>query len=151
MRPEDPLVFPHDYPPLGGWKRFFIGVRWLGPDTSFFKELRSAQAARSLALMDAWGGGERQALAMRIGVVFASHCRWPTPFFLPDDNAAVIAGGPRFESIEGGEVESAILAIEAIAGVTMDRAFWVTASKSTLGQIVDQLQAVQTASRTTSA
>ena len=60
------LVFPEHFPPATRWKKFFIGVRWLGPDLSFFKDLKAQQAARSADSMHAWGGGMRQQIAETI-------------------------------------------------------------------------------------
>ena len=139
MLPGEPLKYPSDFPPTGGWKRFFLGVRGLGPDLSFFKDLRSAQAARSLVLMDMWGGGDRQALALHVSAAFATQCRWPTPYFLPNDNVSTIAGGPKFGWLDDTDVWAAICAVEEIADVKMGDSFWENSGESTLGQLVDQL------------
>ena len=141
MQPGEPLQYPHDFPPTRGWKRFFMGVRWLGPDLSFFKELRSAQAARSLALMEIWGGGERQALASHVGAAFSAQCRWSTPYFLPNDSVSTVAGGPSFGWLDNTDVRAAIGAIEETADVKMGDSFWEASGESTMEQLVDQLLA----------
>ena len=139
MQPSEPLQYPHDFPPAGGRKRFFLGVRWLGPDLSFFKGLRAAQAARTLVLMDIWGGGERQALATLVGGAFSAHCRWPTSYFLPNDSVSTIAGGPSFGWLDDTDVRDAIGAIEEIADVKMGDSFWESSGETTLGHLVDRL------------
>jgi hypothetical protein len=50
----DPLVFPPHFPPTTRWKRFFQGVRWLGPDLTFFKMLKRQQANRLQNQMEVW-------------------------------------------------------------------------------------------------
>ena len=120
MHPDEPLRYPSHYPPTGRWKRFFIGVRWIGPDLSFFKILRSNQASRTSSSMDAWGGGDRQVLAAAVGVVLSRHCRWPAPYFLPGDSLLVITGGPSFAAIDDADIEDAIGAMEEIAHVKLE-------------------------------
>jgi hypothetical protein len=142
MRSEDPLQYPPHYPPTDRWQRFFIGVRWLGPDLSFFKQLSAQQKARTSELLVQWGGGTRQQVANKISAILARRFRWSSIYFLPGDNVGVIAGGPRFDSIDGGlDVEEAIDEIEEGLGITMPKAFWQGAGSSTLGEIVDQLLA----------
>ena len=147
MLPSEPLQYPPHFPPDGKWKCFFIGVRWLGPDTSFFSDLRAAQNARSLESKRLWGGGERQALAVAMGEMFATYCRWPTPYFLPDDHVAVIAGGASFGWLDHTDVDEAIGAVEEIVGTKMTPAFWKAAGSGTLGQLVDQLVAAASPDR----
>src|SRR6185437_2757811 len=137
MHPSEPLQYPTHFPPTGRWKRFFIGVRWLGPDTSFFSNLRAAQNARSLESMSVWGGVDRQALASALGLVFAKHCNWPSPYFLPEDNVSVIAGGSTFGWLHETDIGEAISAIEEIVGAKMAPAFWEASGSDTLGQLVD--------------
>src|SRR5881392_3480618 len=96
MRAEDPLRYPPNFPPTNKWDRFFLGVRWLGPDTSFFKKLRQSQSARTADVLSRWGGGKRQDVATLVGAAFSTYLQWPTPFFLPDDDLAVISNGPNF-------------------------------------------------------
>jgi hypothetical protein len=139
--PDEPLRYPAHYPPTNRWQRFFIGVRWLGPDLSFFKDLRSAQASRTRETIDAWGGHDRQLLATEVGIALAMQCGWPTPFFVPDDHIAVIVGGPMFAATDVTDVSNAIGAMEEIADVKMGAAFWEASGSSTLGDLVDQLLA----------
>ena len=139
MHPDEPLKYPSHYPPTGRWKRFFIGVRWIGPDLSFFKILRSTQASRTSSSLNAWGGGDRQALAAAVGVVFSWHCRWPTPYFLPGDMLSVVLGGPGFAAIDDADIEDAIGAVEETAGVKLGATFWDPCGSSTVGTLVDQL------------
>ena len=139
MTAHPPLRYPPDYPPTTRWKRFFLGVPWLGPDLRFFRALHATQAARTAASMAAWGGGVRQALAEAVGAIFAEHCAWPTPWFLPDDDVAVIADGPGVGWFEDPDRGAAIKAIEALVGTRRPDAFWTSAGSATLGALVDQL------------
>ena len=140
MSSDKPLQYPSHYPPMDRWQRFFIGVRWLGPDLSFFKELAAQQRSRSPDLLDSWGGGERQLIAAQIGAILARRLGWPTPYFLPADNLVVVAGGPRFNTIDGDlDVEDAIGEIQEALGVAMPRAFWQGAGPLTLAELVDRL------------
>lgn len=142
MHLGEPLQYPSHYPSTDRWKRFFIGVRWLGPDLSFFKALRSAQASRTSSTMNVWGGGERQALASDLGIAFSRYCRWPTPYFLPGDVVSVVVGGPKFAAVDNTDIEDAIGAVEEIADVKMGPAFWKAAGSHTVSELVDQLLAV---------
>src|SRR5690606_8158279 len=142
MSPEQPLQYPPQYPPSERWQRFFIGVRWLGPDLSFFPKLRMQQAARLPGQLSLWGGGARQAVATEVGAIFSRRLRWPTPYFLPIDNIAVIAGGPRFSTIDGDlDAEDAIGEIEEALMVKMTKTFWQDAGPLSLGEVVDCLLA----------
>src|SRR5262245_30155413 len=92
------LKWPAHWPPTSGRKRFFIGVRWLGPDLSFFRGLRELQAKRSENLMTAWPEGEQRNAAPIIGRALQIALRWPTPYFLPDDKLNAVVYGPRFQT-----------------------------------------------------
>lgn len=137
MSVDAPLIYPPHYPPTDRWKRFFLGVRWLGPDLSFFGDLRATQASRTAQSIDAWGGGDRQALAITVCAAFSRHLRWPTPYFLPTDSVAVIAGGPKFTNFD--EAEDVVDEIEERMGVKLGDSFWSAAGSGTLGQLVDRL------------
>lgn len=139
MHPGEPLQYPPHFPPTTRWKRFFIGVRGLGPDLSFFKELRASQSSRTVESMSTWGGGERQSLAVAVGSIFAKYCNWPSPHFLPEDSVSVIAGGSTFGWLDETDVGDAIAAIEELVGAKMPQGFWDEAGSSTLGQLLDQL------------
>ncbi|MGY0613467.1 hypothetical protein ACW7G5_14720 [Luteimonas sp. A501] len=90
--------------------------------------------------MSAWGGGDRQVLASSLGAVFAKYCNWPSPYFLPEDNVSVIAGGSTFGWLDGTDTCEAIGAIEEIVGTKMAPAFWEAAGAGTMGQLVDRLR-----------
>lgn len=139
MHAGQPLQYPPHFPPYSRWKRFFIGVRGLGPDLAFLRELRAAQGSRTAETMSAWGGGERQALATAVGSLFAKYCNWPSPYFLPGDGVAVIAGGSTFGWLDHTDVGEAIGAIDELVGAKMPQGFWDEAGSSTLGQRLDQL------------
>ena len=139
MQPGAPLQYPPHFPPITRWKRFFIGVRGLGPDLSFFKDLRATQSSRTAECLSAWASGEREAFALAVGSIFAKYCNWPSPYFLPGDSVSVIAGGSSFGWLDGTDVGAAIGAIEELVGVKMPQDFWDEAGSSTLGQLLDQL------------
>jgi hypothetical protein len=139
MHPGQPLQYPPHFPPTTRRKRFFLGVRGVGPDMSFLKELRASQGSRTTESMSEWGGGERQALAVAVGSIFAKYCNWLSPHFLPGDSVAVIAGGSTFGWLDETDVGDAIGAIEELVGVKMPQGFWDEAGLSTLGQLLGQL------------
>jgi hypothetical protein len=133
-----PPRYPAHYPPTERWKTFFLGVRWLGPDLSFFPVLQAQQAARAASLMNVWDGGRRRRIATVVGEIFGRHLGWSSTVFLPQDHLTVIAGGPRFSSFdEGGDAIAAALgAIEAIYGITLPPAFWRNPNR-TLADLVE--------------
>jgi hypothetical protein len=141
MQTEISLQYPPQYPPRDRWNRFFVGVRWLGPDLTFFSRLRSIQAARTVSAMHAWVGDARQSLAASLGSAFSLHCRWPTPFFLPNDAVSVIAGGPSYGVVDDTDLQAAIGEIEESLGVNLGDAFWAQSMTGTLGHLVDKLVA----------
>jgi hypothetical protein len=134
------LRFPEHFPPTDGWNKFFIGVRWLGPDLSFFKQLKATQAQREASVMALWGGGRRQAVAAEISRVLAQQLRWKTDYFVPEDSAAVAFHGPSFDF---SDPESAFLAVrESLSDVfhiSPPDSFWLQHEKSTMGTLVDAL------------
>jgi hypothetical protein len=132
-----PLVFPAHYPPTDKWKKFFNGVRWLGPDLSFFKTLRAQQAARSADMMQVWGSASRQKLALHVGDIFSKHLRWSTPYFLPQDRVEVIATGPHLGLVLDC-AEEAVEEIEVLLGKHMGDAFWNSFTGS-FEELIDQL------------
>lgn len=140
--PAAPSRYPSGYPPTGGRARFFIGVRWLGPDLSFFGRLGAQQQARSAASLDLWGGGARQQAARVTGAILARRLRWPGPCFLPDDAFAVVCDGPRFGVLDiDYDVEDAIGEIQEQLGIAMPACFWEGTATQTLGEVVDALLA----------
>jgi hypothetical protein len=137
-----PLRFPAHFPPTTPWKKFFIGVRWLGPDLSFFKELKRAQSCRQVDQMNAWGGGRRQAIAELIAGVLHRHLGWKTPVFLPEDSVAVAFYGPKFDLLDNFVVEEIAEAIEARFKIELPESFWIEAEEMTLGDLVEAIAAI---------
>jgi len=124
-KPDEPLEWSEHFPPTDPVKKFFIGVRWLGPDLSFFKELRNQQAGRTLDNMSVWPISEERDLALLMGKHFQSSIKWPTRFFLPDDRFYAIAHGPKFVTVDGDVFfEEALLGIEKEMGVKLPDSFW---------------------------
>jgi hypothetical protein len=136
----DPLRFPSDYPPKDRWKRFFIGIRWLGPDLSFFKVLKAQQAARTNDQMRTWGGGTRQEIAALISETLSQSLGWKTTVFLPQDVFAVACHGPTFDCIDGCySLKEAIESLEKKYAVAISDTFWVGMEEATFGEVVDAI------------
>lgn len=135
-----PLRYPDHYPPTDKWKQFFIGVRWLGPDLSFFKELDVQQASRTEDLMQEWGGGLNQELAEIFADIFYKSLRWKSKVFLPEDDFTVISSGPKFDMLENFVIEDAIAAIKKKYKLHIDRSFWDDLEEATFGQVVDKIK-----------
>ena len=134
------LHFPEHFPPTDPWKKFFIGVRWLGPDLSFFGELKKIQSEREGSDMNAWGGGLRQRLAEAISRVLCEQLGWKSPVLLPGDSAAVAFHGPRFdfndpESALEGVIETLALDFQ----IVVPEAFWTEHAEATMGELIDDL------------
>ena len=89
--------------------------------------------------MNIWSGGSRQELASALGMVFAKFCNWPSPYFLPDDDVSVIAGGSTFGWVDNIDIDKTISSIEKIVGVNLTSEFWEVSGSETLGQLVDRL------------
>ncbi len=92
-----PLRFPEHFPPTTRWKKFFIGVRWLGPDLSFFKAMKSEQAQRTPEQMASWGEGRERVIAEAISKALAEQLGWKSQVFLPEDSVAASFRGPSFD------------------------------------------------------
>jgi hypothetical protein len=133
-----PLSYPPTFPPTSKCKRFFLGVRWLGPDLNFLDEIKAQQAARDPSAMDCWPVSARHE-AFETGRILARHLHWPTPYFIPGDRVDVILGGPEFSSIDDLGAEEAVAALEQHFGVTMGDPFWHAAASETLGQLLEGL------------
>jgi len=136
--PEEPLVWPPHFPPTDRWKKFFIGIRKLGPDLSFFKDLKQQQASRTPDSMASWHIDTKQ------GEVLAAICevlhkivRWKTKVFLPKDEFKVILYGPKFQSMY--EPEIAIWEIERRLRIRMAESFWESTEHLTLQEVVNRL------------
>jgi hypothetical protein len=135
----DPLVFPPHFPPTTRWEKFFIGVRWLGPDFSFFKELKRQQAERTKEQMEVWGSGRRREIAEQLGQGFMKEVRWPTSVFLPDDSFAVMCNGPAFGMLDDFGSVAVIQQFEKRNAIRIPDSFWQGRARTTFGQIVEAL------------
>jgi hypothetical protein len=145
---SDVLAYPPHYPPRQRWARFFVGVRWLGPDLSFFPALKALQGKRSAQQMDQWGGGARQRIATVVGAALARQLQWPSPWFLPGDSVEVIFGGPRFASMDTQQdIANALGEIQQTLGVALPRRYWESAGARTLAEVVDRLMAEDASDR----
>lgn len=138
---SDALSFPGYYPPKTRWKKFFIGVRWLGPDLAFFKDLKAQQAARRSEIMDAWGGGLRQELAELIARELSRGLGWKTAVFLPEDSLAVAINGPRFATIENPVFEDILLRLAKTRRIALPRDYWASRDDMRFGDFIDDLVA----------
>lgn len=137
-----PLQFPPHFPPNDRWGKFFIGVRWLGPDLSFFKELKSQQAARTEDCMQAWHGEEAKSVAHVISRVLSERLGWQTPFFVPEDAAEVAFHGPSFDFTDPEAAFDAVRkALDHEFGIQPNDAFWQAQSGVSMGQLVASLLA----------
>jgi len=138
VAPEDALRWPEGFPPESRWKRFFVGVRRLGPDVTFFRKLRDQQAARTPDLMKQWKGDpRRRRTAEVLGKAFQAHLRWSTPYFLPADEFSAIAAGPRFSLVDHGDLQWAVEEAERRLDGPAPDEFWAKARGMTLGEVVD--------------
>jgi hypothetical protein len=137
--PNEPLEYPAHYLSTDRWKKFFIGIRGLGPDLSFFRGLKEQQAARSADCMLAWSTDQELKIASIFGFVFQQYLRWETPFFLPEDRLNAIIGGPEFRSLDCGEVEDALAEFEERLSKRLPKDFWQNTKAATLGQLVSEV------------
>jgi hypothetical protein len=138
----DPLVFPPHFPPTTRWKKFFIGVRWLGPDLSFFKGLRQQQAARAQSQMEVWGCDKRREIAELLSQGFMREVRWPISVFLPDDSFQVMCNGPAFGMLDNLGGIAVIQQLEEHYGARIPNSFWAGREHATFGEIVEALTVV---------
>jgi hypothetical protein len=140
----DILEFPPHFPPTEKWKKFFIGIRWLGPDLSFFKALKQLQASRSLAEMSQWGGGERQTLAEKISEILHKRLGWRSAIFVPQDVATVAFYGPSFGIIDADiAFDDMVEMLRKDYSLNPTISFWESMEDSTLGQLIDGLLALR--------
>jgi len=139
---DDPLEYPPHYPPADRWKKFFIGVRWLGPDLAFFKELKSQQAARSLDSQLRWKSERQRHIAEVLGKAFKKQIEWPTPYFLPYDRLEVIAGGPQFDG-DCYAFEAALFDAGKELGIDLSEDSWRVTKVNTLGEMIDEIIKLQ--------
>ena len=146
----DSLHFPAHFPPTDRWKKFFIGVRWLGPDLSFFKELKALQAARTGERMTEWGGGRRQQLAEAISRILCKQLGWHSQVFLPQDATAVAFHGPRFDfSDPDSAFEEVVEALSRDFGIVVPQSLWEGTAEATLGELIDGLLSYKDTSQET--
>ncbi|MEZ5457515.1 MAG: hypothetical protein R3F04_15650 [Lysobacteraceae bacterium] len=130
------LNFPSHFPPTTRWKKFFIGVRWLGPDLSFFKTLKATQAARHPDQMEAWTDAKQREIAEMLGEILSRRLGWKTGVFLPQDSMAVVFHGPRFDFLDEGAVDEAIESVESKYKIKVTKDFWLGKELTTLGEVV---------------
>ena len=117
-----------------------MGVRWLGPDLSFFKELKIQQANRSATDLDEWCGGSRQAVATAISKVLANQLGWKSEVFLPNDAVSVAFNGPQFDFNDPDSAfEEVVEVLERHFQIIVPNTFWATKSEANLGELVDAL------------
>jgi len=138
------LIWPPGFPPTDPWKKFFYGVRWLGPDISFFKELKQLQASRTRDVMTAWPDEKQRNVALVFGSIIRRHAGWKTPYFIPADKAVVIAYGPRLLEFEELPLEIAIPDFEDQIGGKFDNKFWEKVvdwndKNATFGELINKV------------
>jgi hypothetical protein len=122
--PQNPLVWPEDFPPTDPVKKFFYGIRWLGPDISFFKRLQAQQAARTEAQMAAWTDAKERQVVQVFGKCLCKAIGWKTPYFIPADSAVTVSYGPKFRSMEEFLFEEATREYEQRVGKRFRKRFW---------------------------
>lgn len=135
---NDALCYPPHYPPTNRWKKFFIGVRVLGPDLSFFKELKLQQGARTAECMKAWKTVEQCNLAITLGRAFKEWLHWPTEYFLPGDNLEVIAGGPKFDT-DYFDFSDSLIEVGKQVGIDLSQDSWSVTRVKTFGEMVEEI------------
>ncbi len=135
----DPLVFPPHFPPTTRWKKFFIGVRWLGPDLSFFKVLKRQQGDRVQSHMEIWGSGLRRDIAELLSQGFKKEVHWPTSVFLPEDSFQVMCNGPSFGLMDDLGSEAVIQTFEKHYGIRVPNSFWKGWEHARFGEVVQAL------------
>jgi hypothetical protein len=137
-----PLKFPSHFPSSNRWERFFVGVRWLGPDLSFFKDLKATQAARTADCMEAWQGSQAKTVAALISRVLSKQLGWKTPYFIPEDSAEVAFHGPSFDFTDPEAAFDAVVeALETELGMNARKDFWQAQAGASMGQLVAGLLA----------
>jgi len=118
------LTWPQHFPPTDPWKKFFCGIRRLGPDISFFKELKQSQASRTQDVMLAWPDNRERNIALIFGKIIRRHAGWKTPYFIPADNAVAVVYGPRLLEFEESPLDLAVPDFEREIGEKFDGEFW---------------------------
>ena len=140
MSPDEPLVWPSRYPPTHRWKRFFIGVRWLGPDLAFLQDFRDRQTLRSQKSLETWPTAVSRRLALIVGEALVGNgVGWSTPWFVPNDHFAVMLHGPRFQTTDDLATDATISEIERRVGRRFTEEFWQQSAKLNFGEVVRQM------------
>lgn len=135
-----PLRFPDHFPPKDKWGKFFLGVRWLGPDLSFFKELKAEQGTRSQEDFVFWGNGLRRDLAMAISRALTRQLGWKSAVFIPEDSVAVAFHGPRFDFNDPESAfEEVVELLDRDFAIRVPDSFWASKSDVTMGELIDEL------------
>jgi len=140
--PAEPLKFPNHYPPTDKWKKFFIGVRWLGPDLSFFKDLETLQASRSIEQMNVWGKGVRKRTAETMSEILHRHLLWKTSVFIPEDRLNVVWHSPKFGWLDSVDQEETLGEIEEKFGFRIPATFWNGLEDASFGEFIDKFIAL---------
>ena len=138
-RPEEPLEWPGHFPPTDPVKKFFIGVRWLGPDLRFFKDLKEQQAERMEDHMTLWHTTEERQMAALLGRHLSRACGWKTSVFLPEDRMHVIVYGTRFQTMDDLLFEEAVRAIERELALELTDEFWRKSAGMSFGEVVREI------------
>ena len=124
-------------------QHFFIGVRGLGPDTSFFTEQAALQASRAAHCLMQWGNDQTiTALVEAIGAAFKGELGWGSPYFLPEDEWSRIAYGPSFNMVDSGNYEAAKKHVTAALGCKLDSEWEKAVYSLSLRGVVDSLAAL---------
>jgi hypothetical protein len=137
-RPEDPIKWPEHFPPTDRVKKFFIGVRTLGPDITFFPKLKKQQAARGVELMTQWQVNSTEVKVLdAICEVLYETVRWKGQVFLPNDEFRALLYGPAFTEMD--ETGITIDDIEHRLNLRMEDSFWHSTQSMTLVEVVKQI------------
>jgi hypothetical protein len=89
-----PLRWPEDFQPREGIRRILVGVRLLGPGSSFFRALRESQAARDRSALEAWGtDAQRLKLSRVFGAFLHRRVGWPSRLLLQEDSFEMLLLG----------------------------------------------------------
>ena len=138
---ETPLTWPDHDPPRSRWKKFFIGVRILGPDRLFFAELKRLQARRTAEVMESWANDAEKRLALAIGDTISATHGWMKPYFVPGDCFAVILNGPRYDPVDYGDRDAATEEIQSKLNRVFPDEFRMAPMQKTLGEVVREMTA----------
>ncbi len=99
----------------------------LGPDLSFFKELKAQQARRAEAVMSTWADDEQRRLALCLGECLQKQWGWKTPYFIPSDQTRAVLGGPDAWTYMELDLADAYKEFEEQLGKKLPSPFWESA------------------------